>query len=86
MSDFSEYMKAKAERQTADANYNYASAKLKNAQIKERLAEIKSQCEPLDSLMKRDLLERDRLYASACYVVFGRMPENVLELETEDEK
>lgn len=71
---FSQYMCAQAEKRVAQERYNYASAALENAQIKERLAEIRSQSEPLDGLIGRSLSERDRLYAAAFYVVVGRFP------------
>jgi hypothetical protein len=48
---------------------------LENRQIKERLAEILSQSEPLDKLISTVMPERDRLYAAAFYVVVGRIPE-----------
>jgi hypothetical protein len=74
MGDFGNYMKAQAEKRAAYERYNYAVAALENAQIKERLAEIKSQQEPLAGLLSQPLSERDRLYASAFYVVVGHMP------------
>jgi hypothetical protein len=74
MDDFGNYMKAQAEQRAAYERYNYAGAALENAQIKERLAEIKSQHEPLAGLLAQPLSERDRLYAAAFYVVVGRMP------------
>ena len=74
MDDFGNYMKAQAEKRAAYERYNYAGAALENAQIKERLAEIKSQHEPLAGLLAQPLGERDRLYAAAFYVVVGRMP------------
>ena len=72
---FSNYLLQQARKETAFQAYNYAGANLQNAQIIERLAEIKSQQEPLESLLKEAMSERDRLYAAACYVVTGRMPE-----------
>jgi hypothetical protein len=74
MSDFLHYMAAQEKARTAFAEYNSASRGLENARIHERLAEIKSQHEPLASLLDEKLSERERLYASAFYVVFGRMP------------
>ena len=50
------------------------SAQYNNAEIHERLAEIKSQHEPMNSLLDAAMSERDRLYAAAFYVVVGRMP------------
>ena len=75
--DFSNYLLAKSQRQEAYESYNYAIAKLENAQIHERLAEIKSQHEPLAGLLEKPLSERDRMYAAAFYVVVGRMPETL---------
>jgi hypothetical protein len=73
-SAFLDYMRVQAERRAAYERYNYAGAALENAQIKERLSEIKSQHEPLARLMAQPLSERDRLYAAAYYVVVGRIP------------
>ena len=81
MSDFSAYMTAKAEAKVAYERYNYASAALDNARIKERLAEIRSQHEPLAALRDGAMSERDRLYASAYYVVVGRMPNDQVEIQ-----
>ena len=74
MSDFDRYMTAKAEKRAAYERYNYASVALENAQVKERLAEMASQHEPLAALRDAAMSERDRLYAAAHYVVVGRMP------------
>lgn len=71
-----DYKQAQTEREKAYERYNYASVALENAKIKERLAEIQSQFEPLASLMNNQTDERERLYAAAFYVVFGRMPPN----------
>ncbi len=68
------YFLARSERERAYERYNYALSSLDNAKIIERLAEIKSQHEPLASLLIESLSERDRLYAAAFYVVVGRMP------------
>jgi hypothetical protein len=75
LSDLLKYFLATAERREARERYNYASAALENAKIKERLAEIKSQHEPLAGLINKPLSERDRLYAAAFYVVVGRLPD-----------
>jgi len=69
---FSQYMLAQSETRKAYQQYCYAGANLELAQIKERLAEIKSQSDPIDSLLKQPMSERDRLYAIAFYVVNGR--------------
>ncbi len=70
----SEYFTATVEREKAYERFNYAVQALDNAKIKERLAEIKSQHEPLHSLINSSLPNRDRFYAAAFYVVVGRMP------------
>ncbi len=70
----SEYFTATAQREKAYERFNYAVQALDNAKIKERLAEIKSQHEPLAGLLNAPLSERDRLYSAAFYVVVGRMP------------
>ncbi len=75
MSAFFEYLKATSERQCAFERFNYASSALDMARIRERLAEIKSQHEPLASLLNAPIPERDRLCAAAFYVVVGRMPD-----------
>lgn len=75
MSDFQEYMLQQAKREAAYANYNYAGQALENARVRERLAEIKSQSQPLTNLLIQQMTERERLYAAAYYVVMGRLPE-----------
>ncbi len=78
MSDLSNYFRAQAETKAARAVHNYAGVNLRLKQIEERLAEIKSQHEPLHELLNlpgADMSGRDRLYAAAFYVVIGRMPE-----------
>jgi len=74
MDNFGNYMRAQAERQAAFERYTASARALENAQIHERLAEIKSQHEPLSTLLAQPLNERDMLYAAAYYVVVGRMP------------
>ena len=71
---FSQYMLAQSRKETAYAQYNAASHYLEICQIKERLAEIQSQHEPIASLLNQSLSERERLCATAFYVVIGRMP------------
>jgi len=75
MSKFQEYLLSQAEKREAYQQYCHASVHLENAGIKERLSEINSQHEPLNSLIAAQLSERDRLYSAAFYVVVGRMPE-----------
>lgn len=79
MSDFLQYMKAQADSRAAMAEYNAASRALELAKIRERLAQIKSQHEPLHSLLDARLSERDRLYEAAFYVVTGRLALGVFE-------
>lgn len=74
MSAFMKYELEKANKRAAYANLSHASAAYENVLIRERLAEIKSQHEPLNSLIISAMSERDRLYAAAFYVVVGRMP------------
>ena len=76
MSEFENYMLQQAKKEAASYQYNYAAKVLEVAGIKERLAEIKSQHEPLESLSKMPLSLRDMLYATAFYVVVGRLPDN----------
>ena len=70
-----EYLLAGAEKDAAYQAYNYASANLENKQIFCRLAEIKSQHEPLASIIGKTKTTREQLYAAAFYAVVGRMPE-----------
>ena len=81
MSDFQNYMLAQAEAKAAYQQYNYAGSALNNARIMERLAQIKSQHEPLASLLDTRLSERERLYAAAYFVAIGRMPDFVTEAQ-----
>lgn len=76
MSDLQSYFEATARKAAAKARYDHASEALNLAGIHERLAEIKSQSEPLESLLKAPMGERERLYAAAFYVVVGRVPED----------
>lgn len=76
MSNFTAYLMAQERRRTAFAEYNAASAHLQLAQIKERLAEILSQHEPLASMNPEgNAMARAKQYAAAFYVVAGRMPD-----------
>lgn len=77
MNEFIDYQRAHEIAQRAYAEYNAASRGLDNARIFERLAEIKSQHEPLATLLTKPLSERDRLCAAAFYVAVGRMPSEV---------
>jgi len=84
MSDFISYMRASAEKRAALERYNAASASLTNAQVMERLAEIKSQHEPLASIAALSLSDRDKLYAAAFYVAVGRLPEDFISAKEKD--
>ena len=74
MSDFMKYELERANKRAASERLNAASALYENALIHERLAEIKSQHEPLNGLLDAAMSERDRLCAAAFYVVVGRLP------------
>lgn len=74
MSDLANYFLAQEKVRVAIERRNYAGMALDNARVKERLAEIKSQHQPLADLVKADMPERDKLYAIAFYVAVGRMP------------
>ena len=74
MSDFLIYLRRQSETEAAKQQYNYAGANLERARIYERLAQIKSQHEPLAGLADAAMTERDRLYAAAHFVVHGRLP------------
>lgn len=77
MSDFLNFMKAKAEVEAARNLYDFAATKLELEQIKCRLAEIKSQADPLNNLLKNPITTREQLYSVAFYVVMGRWPEEI---------
>jgi len=73
MSDFGEYILAIAEKKAAYNLYNYASIDLELKDIRERLAEINSQHQPIAELLEnKKLNERQKLYEVAFYVVTGR--------------
>ena len=81
MSDLQAYFLAIAERKTEQARRDAAGTALELAWVRERLAQIQSQHEPLASLLAESRSERDRLYAAAFWVVIGRMPEPTDERE-----
>ena len=76
MSDLLQYFYAQEHTRAEREHHNYAGATLELAQIKERLAELKSQHEPLAGLIEKKMGERERLYSAAFYIVAGRFPEN----------
>lgn len=57
MSDFSRYLIANREVEVAIQQNNYAGQRLENARIKERMAEVISQSEPLNTFLKSLNLE-----------------------------
>ncbi len=70
--DFLTYQLRKTESEAARQQYNYASSHLDLCGVRERLAELKSQCIPgLNADATPE--ERMRLYAAAYYVVVGRL-------------
>ena len=77
MRDFLHYQLAQAEAREAKQDWERASNKMVLTKIRERLAEIRSQHEPLNKLLEMDheMSDRDRMCAAAFYVVVGRLPE-----------
>jgi hypothetical protein len=71
------YVNAKAEKKAAYERYNYASAALELAEIRERFAELYSQWDPLNAIKDSALDEREKLAAAAHYVVMGRLPDGI---------
>ena len=72
MSDLGKYFTTTAELEAARNLYNYAGSNLTLKQIRNRLAELKSQHEPLNSLCDGDPVMRRKAYEAAFYVVVGR--------------
>lgn len=83
--DFSSYANRRNITEAAVQAHNYAGQKLENARIHERLAELKSQHDPLASLIATlpnapyphspEYTElREAIYAAAFFVVIGRFP------------
>ncbi len=72
---FHHYLHMQDKTALARARLEAASAHLELAAIRERLAKLKSQYEPLATLEQAgDLALREKLYAAAFYAVVGRMP------------
>ena len=67
--NFVRYMLAREKTATARAEYNAAASRLELARIHERLAELASQHEPMNSIGNRE-----ECYRAAFYAVIGRMP------------
>lgn len=75
--DFKNYCHQKDRVESAYNLYCYAGTKLELAEIKCRLAEIKSQHEPLNKIIEKSNATRSQLYSAAFFVVFGRLPDGV---------
>lgn len=86
MNDFESFLLKKAETRAAVERCNYDTVALANTRIRERLAEIKSQHEPLAGLLQQPMSERERMYAAAFYVVVGRLPEPASGTEVQVDK
>lgn len=69
------YSQAQSEKKAAYERYNYASVALELATIKERFMELYSQFDPVNKIKYLPLAERDKLCASAHYVMYGRLPD-----------
>lgn len=76
MNEFSNYMHAQDKTRLARAERNHASAQVDLAAINERMAELRSQYEPLASLLPEGATQddRERILAAIFYVVIGRFP------------
>ena len=70
------YSHAQAEKKAAYERYNYASSALELATIKERFMELYSQYDPINKIKDLPFEERDKLCASAYYIMYGRLPDN----------
>lgn len=66
---------ARLEKEKAYERYNYAARALEVAQIKERMAELANQHEPLASRTE-SREERKRTIAAVFYAVYGRWPKD----------
>lgn len=76
MSDYLHYLLTQAETQGAAHALESYSRKRELCMIKERLAEIKSQYEPLHTMSGNNPAVRALMYAAAFYVVVGRWPKD----------
>jgi hypothetical protein len=74
---FLKFEKTKAEKKAAYERYDASASALELAQIKERLAEMGSMSDPLSRMTKSTMIECDRCYTAAYYVVVGRLPQEV---------
>lgn len=73
--EYERYRRAKAEKESAYIQFNYAEQLIKNKTIMCRLAEIKSQHEPLATIIGESTATREKLIAACEYVVNGNLPE-----------
>jgi len=72
MNDLTTLFRYQAEKREAYAKYCQAGSALELASIRERLAEIISQHEPLGSITALGLSPREACIQAAKYVVHGR--------------
>jgi hypothetical protein len=72
--DFAYYLIRKEATRAAVAEVTAAQRAVDLARIYERLAEIRSQYQPLNGLLEKPMSERDKLYSAAYYVVNGKFP------------
>jgi len=73
-SDFATYMHAQDKTRLARCEMEKAHARLTLAEIRERLAEVRSQFDPLAGLVNSNMSPRDMALALAEYVVTVRFP------------
>jgi len=72
---FAEYQTAKRVTEREIARREHASVALELARVRERLAEINNQHDPIAKIIGCEQMgERDRIRAIAFYVVMGRAP------------
>ena len=72
MSELDQLFRAQKESEAACNLYNYAGQKLQLAKIKERLAFLRSQHEPLASFIQDKGITRDEALSIAEYVLFDK--------------
>lgn len=74
--DLANYFHAQDKVRHMRANIEVASARLDLASINQRMAELRSQHEPLNELTSGDHDERQRILDAIFYVVIGRFPDH----------
>jgi len=72
MSELDQLFRAQKESEAAYNLYNYAGQKLQLAKIKERLAFLRSQHEPLATFLKDKNMTREEALQIAEHVVFNK--------------